>query len=348
VKMSQIEDKHLPEDFNWKQYVENYTDLQKAGIDSREKAVNHWLEYGRGEGRTYKSLEQLSSEKRVFHDSDTFYPEDKICCVVAILKNEEEFVQEWVAYHRLIGVDHFFLYDNNPELPLEDIFGGWGFVTVVPWPKTNEECGGSKQESAYNHALENHIRDYRWAAFIDGDEFIVLKKHESIKDFLKEFNPFCAVSLKWYIFGHNGYYDNPTGLVIESLVRRKKNLNIQFKTISKTTCIYHSNPHKQNLRPCCIWVDVGKNVLTLDNCLKNMERNPIAYINHYRYRSFKDYMSKAERGETVAGRPECKTRRRGRLKYFVEKMHELNQTEDRYLQNYADDVREFMDKHGVN
>ena len=35
-------------------------------------------------------------------------------CVGAILKDEDAFVEEWVAYHRILGVDHFYLYDNDP------------------------------------------------------------------------------------------------------------------------------------------------------------------------------------------------------------------------------------------
>jgi hypothetical protein len=36
-------------------------------------------------------------------------------CLAAILKEEDSFVEEWVAYHRLLGVDHFYLYDNDPR-----------------------------------------------------------------------------------------------------------------------------------------------------------------------------------------------------------------------------------------
>lgn len=31
----------------------------------------------------------------------------------AIFKNEGRFLKEWIEYHRLIGVDHFFMYNNN-------------------------------------------------------------------------------------------------------------------------------------------------------------------------------------------------------------------------------------------
>lgn len=44
----------LPDDFNWKSYVNKYTDLQRAKINTKEKAEHHWLHNGRYEGRKYK------------------------------------------------------------------------------------------------------------------------------------------------------------------------------------------------------------------------------------------------------------------------------------------------------
>ena len=37
------------------------------------------------------------------------------------MKDEERFLDEWLAYHRLIGVDHFFLYDHASEPPLREL-----------------------------------------------------------------------------------------------------------------------------------------------------------------------------------------------------------------------------------
>ena len=37
--------------FDWKSYISNYEDLRKANINTKEKAWNHWINYGRKEGR---------------------------------------------------------------------------------------------------------------------------------------------------------------------------------------------------------------------------------------------------------------------------------------------------------
>jgi len=345
-----VDEKQIPDDFDWRQYVENYPDLREAGIDSREKAAKHWIDFGREEGRTYHGenggdgLGDAVVLDGPRHGLDEDYPDDQTCCVVGILKNEEEFVEEWVAYHRLLGFDHFFLYDNDPDLPLKNIFSSWGFVTVVPWPKTNEECEGSMQKVAYKHTLKNFLQEYRWATFIDGDEFIVLRRHDSIKAFLNDFESYCAVTLNHYIFGHNGFYNNPDGLVIESLNTREKTITDIVKTIFKTSCVKSPDIHRQKLSKECVEVNVEKNTISSESNLQDKNKHPSAYINHYRYRSFKDYISKVDRGETVADMPEFKTTRKGRLKYFVEKIHELNQVRDDYMQGYVDDVKEFIEE----
>ena len=38
--------------FNWKQYLSNYPDLQSAGINNHYGAWKHWSNFGLSEGRT--------------------------------------------------------------------------------------------------------------------------------------------------------------------------------------------------------------------------------------------------------------------------------------------------------
>ena len=54
--MAQVSTQNVPSDFNWKIYIQNYEDLRRAGIDTKEKAMQHWLEFGKNEGRNYRTL----------------------------------------------------------------------------------------------------------------------------------------------------------------------------------------------------------------------------------------------------------------------------------------------------
>ena len=44
------------EEFDWKQYIANYVDLQECGINTFDKAFNHWKNNGQREGRQYKNI----------------------------------------------------------------------------------------------------------------------------------------------------------------------------------------------------------------------------------------------------------------------------------------------------
>jgi len=41
------------ENFNWIKYVSYYSDLKNDNINTKEKAYNHWIKYGKNEGRIY-------------------------------------------------------------------------------------------------------------------------------------------------------------------------------------------------------------------------------------------------------------------------------------------------------
>jgi hypothetical protein len=225
--------------------------------------------------------------------------QDDSICVVAILKDEDPFVEEWVAYHRLLGADHFYLYDNDARLPLRDILARHAaYVTVVDWPVEHDDArfeGRTKQLKAYRHFLDHFARDWRWVAFIDGDEFIVLDRHQELRDFLRDFADFDSIALNWHVFGHSGYFDNPPGLITECLTRRMKEPRSMVKSISRTRSIAGlDSPHLCQLLPGCRRVDANK----------RLYREPIypgktdiAHINHYQCRSFKNWMSKPYRGE---------------------------------------------------
>ena len=51
-----VETIHENVEINWKVYISNYPDLQATGIDTEEKAITHFNNHGKSEGRTDKPL----------------------------------------------------------------------------------------------------------------------------------------------------------------------------------------------------------------------------------------------------------------------------------------------------
>ena len=88
--------------------------------------------------------------------------------VVAIMKNEAPYLKEWMDYHILAGVDHFYIYDNDSPDNQREILQPYintGIVTYKFLP------GLRQQMTAYNDAVKNYKFFCRYMAFIDGDEF---------------------------------------------------------------------------------------------------------------------------------------------------------------------------------
>ena len=137
--------------------------------------------------------------------------------VCAIFRDEARYLSEWVVFHRLQGVERFYLYDNrssddwraalHPEI-------AEGVVDVREWPAF------PGQGSAYEDCLRRHRTDTRWIAFIDVDEFLFSPTGRLLPDVLREFDTYPGVIVNWRIFGTNGWEHPPDGLVIDNYPMR--------------------------------------------------------------------------------------------------------------------------------
>ena len=126
--------------------------------------------------------------------------------IVAILKNEGHYLKEWLDYHLLAGVDHFYLYNNDSTDDYDAIIAPYVAAGLVT---TEKISGGSAQFAAYDFA----VRDYRFlcrrVAFIDLDEFIYPKNTTgtigaTLDRILSRFPDASGVAINWQLFGSNG------------------------------------------------------------------------------------------------------------------------------------------------
>ncbi|MBP9842269.1 MAG: glycosyltransferase family 92 protein [Simkaniaceae bacterium] len=128
------------------------------------------------------------------------------CC---ISQNESRFIKEWIDYHRLIGVEHFYVYDNisddNTYAILEPYIKK-GIVEYIYWDRTynTEKEWWHVQRDAYIDAVERAKNHSKWLAIIDTDEFIVPIKDHDLKSFLDDFDEFGGVCISWIFYGSSG------------------------------------------------------------------------------------------------------------------------------------------------
>ena len=137
-------------------------------------------------------------------------------CIVLICRNVEDYIDEWIRYHELAGVDHFYIYDNGSTdattTKASSHNAGNGVTVVVhPWKlnTTAGACPVSPQETSYVHAVLNYKHRHRWMAFIDIDEFLVPSQHLTVAEALGHLSEFSNISLPWRQFGHCGHITKP-------------------------------------------------------------------------------------------------------------------------------------------
>lgn len=125
--------------------------------------------------------------------------------VVAIFKDEARYLKEWLDYHLLAGVEHFYLYNNDSSDDFAEVLAPYveaKLVTLTAWR------GKLQMYPAYNNAIEKYRFDCRYMAFIDLDEFIFPKTKASVAEvadeILSKYPNAAALGVNWQCFGSNG------------------------------------------------------------------------------------------------------------------------------------------------
>jgi len=121
--------------------------------------------------------------------------------ICSIFKNEGVFLREWIIYHRMLGVNHFYLYNNNSTDNYQEILNPFveeGLVTLKNWPQI------PAQIPAYQDWYENYREECQWVSFLDLDEFICPIYDYSITQWLDKRKRYPTIKMDWVMFGTSG------------------------------------------------------------------------------------------------------------------------------------------------
>jgi hypothetical protein len=219
--------------------------------------------------------------------------------VCAIFRDEAPYLAEWLTFHRLQGVERFWLYDNLSEDDWRSVLEpelASGIVTVTAWP---DEPG---QPSAYADCLERHRDGARWIAFIDVDEFLFSPTGRSLPDVLSAFDKYPGVVVNWRMYGDNGYLEPPAGLVIENYLWRGANDHLDNRVVK---AIVYPRMTKQAIGgPHCFdhyGLAVGEDGRRHWGGVREPSTADLLRINHYYSKSSSELKRKLARPEVWGG-----------------------------------------------
>jgi hypothetical protein len=214
--------------------------------------------------------------------------------VLAIFKNEEGAIREWIEHYKWQGVDEIVMLDNNSTDGWKGkLHGLMDHVTIIPAPEPHAQLQNYEK---YGLPVLKKL-GVNVLTILDLDEFMFGTDGKSLKEHVKEIfgssqRP-SLISYRWQQFGSSGLKEQPAS-IRKSFIWRAKDAEEYFKKRDNLTGSY-------------------KTILWLDDLVKIDHHNPVMkegtkkllladapkgiQVNHYRVQSEKWYLEvKGRRG----------------------------------------------------
>lgn len=258
--------------------------------------------------------------------------------ICAIVKNEAPYLSEWLAFHRLQGVEHFYIYHNDDERYLTFYAfsaqnSEYRDITYIPWP------GPAQQNLAYQDCLVEYGHESEWIAFIDVDEFLWSPAELLMFSLHKASKQIAAFAVHWMLFGSNGHKEKTDGLVIERFTRRAGSVNHHCKCICRPSYTDAIGPNPHCVLPKSGYSVVDERSMELSGFrgLREEGTADILRINHYHVKSRTEYFSR-KLSSPDANSGKDYTPERVEIMFNA---HDLNEVEDITLRDlYAEKIKE--------
>ena len=132
-------------------------------------------------------------------------------------QNASLYLAEWLAFYSVLGVEHFYLVDNDSTDDYDWIIEPYlrrQQATVIRF------AGRGIQQAAYEFCLQHYGANARWMLFCDDDEFLFPCADVPLSVALEPYEEFAGVAVSWMLYGSSGHQVRPDGLVITNYSMR--------------------------------------------------------------------------------------------------------------------------------
>ncbi len=229
-------------------------------------------------------------------------------CVLTTARNEGLYLLEWMAHHRALGIEHFFVYSNQNNDGSDLLLDRLASLGLITWVTNELGPGVNVQTRAYTHCLSHLPQplDYRWTVLIDLDEFVTLnpRRYGRLGEFLalQELRGADAVSMHWSMLAPSGQARWSPAPMLERFTHREPWENRHVKTVFITNRHVGSHPHNPipSYRLAHVYLNgTGRPHHTGSSDHEPHEGDPDfdhVWISHYFYKSLDEWIWKVSRG----------------------------------------------------
>lgn len=201
-----------------------------------------------------------------------------------MFRNEARFMREFIEFHKLVGFQHFYLYnDSSTDNYLEVLhpYIASGQVELIDWSNKDSlpfcpTCdldylidledaitrdANARALRAYNDCIARTRGHVKWLALLDADEYIYPVAVDNLLVFLRDYEAYGGVCANWVMFGTSGVKRIPDGdLLIKNLIKcQKEPSNQHIKSIVRPDRVESiPNQHFANYKPGFFQVNADK------------------------------------------------------------------------------------------
>lgn len=171
--------------------------------------------------------------------------------IVSLFNNEARFLKEWIEFYRLVGVEHFYLYNHLSTDNYMEVLEPYIKDNIVDLRHINRKPENSAewyeiQNSTFSKQAKEVGDQVEWLMAIDTDEFLFPIKEDNLVNSLKSYNECPALSVNWVLFGTSNIEKIPDNkLLIETIIKSNyKQADLYVKSIVKPRYVdNYIDPH---------------------------------------------------------------------------------------------------------
>lgn len=228
-------------------------------------------------------------------------------CICTVIKDEQEYLDEWIKYHLNLGIDRIFIFEDVDSTSHKTITNKYKEVTLFSINKVlnNDEqkrVRNAKILRSFNpqhiyfknilHFIKTYYISYQWCFVIDADEFITMQNPNDSLALIESFRDFDAVILSWKCYGANGYVEKPdykNGGLVDTYTKEVEGyIRDNFDSLVKTCwnmrrykeAFFYNQHHPSDEAN---WTNTEFCAKDMRVCYSNI------YIRHYITKSWQEY-----------------------------------------------------------
>jgi hypothetical protein len=254
--------------------------------------------------------------------------------IICIAKKEHDYIEEFIKYHLALGFKFIYLYDNEDIPTYQILLSKYkNNIKFIHLPFNNYHI--PVQYMALDHFINNFLFNINitHVAHIDIDEFIVLKKHKNICDFIEEYivGDCEGIGMNWRFFGSNGRNEKTNEPVTRRFTMCELQSNMHIKTLFKKDYFKSFNScHDVNLSKG--YIKSTNNSIIKGPFCNNID-NSVIQLNHYKCKTLPEfrYIRTRQRADII-----------GDIHEDVDenfRIYDKNEIEDLYAYNFYKNIK---------